>query len=226
MRMTLAVLLLLVNSAVMADQVKIEGGVFTPLYGSTKRPVKVDSFSMDVAPVTNADFLKFVTSQPAWGKSAVKPIFAEANYLHHWASPTELGPGASPDGPVVNVSWFAAKAYCESRGMRMPTVNEWEYVASRPIPGADVRKVIFDWYSVPTPEILPSVQSGYKNANGVFNLHGLIWEWTLDFNSAMVTGESGRMDHWINHCFVVLDQPVPQTNRITQPFCVLDFAAA
>ena len=56
--------------------------------------------------------------------------------------------------------------------------------------GADVRQVILDWYSIPTPHVLPPVRSGYKNANGVFSLHGLIWEWTLDFNSAMVTGES------------------------------------
>lgn len=190
MKMIVAFLLALINGAAMADQIKIVGGVFTPLYGSAKKPVKVSSFSMDVTPVTNAEFLKFVNSHPEWSKPSVSPIFAEAEYLHHWSSPTELGPSAIPDGPVVNVSWFAAKAFCESNGMRLPTVNEWEYVASRPIPGADVRKVILDWYSVPTPDVLPSVNSGPKNSSGVISLHGLIWEWTLDFNSAMVTGES------------------------------------
>jgi formylglycine-generating enzyme required for sulfatase activity len=190
MKLIAAFLLALINGAAMADQAKIAGGVFTPLYGSAKKPVKVSPFSMDVTPVTNEDFLKFVNSHPEWAKSSVSPIFAEANYLHHWTSPTELGPGAIPDGPVVNVSWFSAKAFCESKGMRLPTVNEWEYVASRPIPGADVRKVILEWYSVPTPDVLPSVKSGFKNSSGVLNLHGLIWEWTLDFNSAMVTGES------------------------------------
>lgn len=190
MKTIAALLLTLVNCVAVAGQVEIEGGVFTPLYGSAKKPVTVDTFSMDVAPVTNAEFLEFVTAHPKWRKGAVSPLFAETEYLRHWQSPSELGPNALPDGPVVNVSWFAAKAFCAAQDMRLPTVNEWEYVASRPIPGADVRQVILEWYSVLTPEILPSVNSGFRNASGVLSLHGLIWEWTLDFNSAMVTGES------------------------------------
>jgi formylglycine-generating enzyme required for sulfatase activity len=190
MKIVATFLLILIHCAATAGQVAIKGGVFTPLYGSAKKPVKVSSFLMDVAPVTNAEFLKFVNSHPEWSKPLVSPLFAEADYLQHWASPTEFGSTAIPDGPVVNISWFAAKSYCDARGMRLPTVNEWEYVASRPIPGADVRKVILDWYSVPTPDVLPAVKSGLKNSSGVISLHGLIWEWTLDFNSAMVTGES------------------------------------
>lgn len=190
MKANSALLLLLVNSVVIAEQVGIEGGGFSPLYGSAQKQVRVDTFSMDVAPVTNAEFLAFVTTHPEWRKNSVSPLFAEAEYLGHWQSPTELGPKALPDGPVVNVSWFAAKSFCAAKDMRLPTVNEWEYVASRPIPGADVRQVILEWYSVLTPDILPSVTSGFRNASGVLSMHGLIWEWTMDFNSAMVTGES------------------------------------
>ena len=32
--------------------------------------------------------------------------------------------------------------------------------------------------------------STFRNVHGVSDLHGLIWEWTLDFNSSLVTGES------------------------------------
>lgn len=190
MKKALVFLLLVQGGLAMAAQVRIDGGVFTPLYGSAKQPVSVDAFAMDVTPVTNAEFLGFVARHPEWQKSAVSPLFAEANYLHHWQSGSELGTQAPPDSPVVNVSWFAAKAYCASEGKRLPTVNEWEYVASRPIPGADIRQVILEWYSEPTPEVLPAVTSGFKNSSGVISMHGLIWEWTQDFNSAMVTGES------------------------------------
>ena len=188
-----ACLLLLCSGFAAATEVRtvrIEGGVFTPLYGSAKQPVSVDSFLMDETPVSNAEYLGFVNRHPLWQKNAVTPLFAEANYLRHWALADQPGPAAPPDSPVVNVSWFAAKAYCAAQGKRLPTVNEWEYVASRPIPGADVRQVILDWYSELTPEVLPPVHSGHRNASGVISLHGLIWEWTQDFNSAMVTGES------------------------------------
>lgn len=37
---------------------------------------------------------------------------------------------------------------------------------------------------------MESVGSIYKNIYGVWDLHGLIWEWVEDFNSIFVTGES------------------------------------
>ena len=169
---------------------KIKGGTFTPLYGSSKKKVRIPAFNIDEWPVTNAQFLEFTNKYPQWQKSSVKSIFADSTYLQHWKSDTELGPKALPEGPVVFVSWYAAIHFCEVRGMRLPTVNEWEYVASRPIPGEDIRKVILDWYSIPTPEVLPSVKVGLKNSSGATSMHGLIWEWTGDFNSTMVTGES------------------------------------
>ncbi len=170
--------------------VTVEGGSFTPLYGTLKQPITIDKFQIDENPVTNEDFLEFVKKYPEWKKSSAKKIFVDKTYLDHWLKDTELGSKSLPDSPVVNVSWYAAKSFCDAEGKRLPTVNEWEFVASQKIKGHDVRKIILDWYSIPTPEILPSVKSGYKNTSGVSNMHGLIWEWTQDFNSTMVTGES------------------------------------
>ena len=38
--------------------------------------------------------------------------------------------------------------------------------------------------------ILPRVGNGRPNFLGVHDLHGLVWEWTSDFNSAMITGDA------------------------------------
>jgi formylglycine-generating enzyme required for sulfatase activity len=46
------------------------------------------------------------------------------------------------------------------------------------------------WYGRPSRDPLPPVGTTMRNVYGVADLHGLIWEWTLDFNSALVTGES------------------------------------
>lgn len=40
------------------------------------------------------------------------------------------------------------------------------------------------------PAILPAAGLGRPNFYGARDLHGLVWEWVEDFNTAMVTGES------------------------------------
>ena len=48
--------------------------------------------------------------------------------------------------------------------------------------------------------MLPKVGSTFKNYFGVWDLHGLVWEWTFDFNSALTTGES-RGDSGLDNTF-------------------------
>ncbi len=182
----------LLPALALADRVliPIPSGEFVPLYGTAKKAVLVSSFEIDQTPISNSEFLKFVETHLEWRRSRAKKIFIDKTYLKHWKSDLKLGQKSPPDSPVVEVSWFAAQAFCESEGKRLPTVNEWEFVASRPIEGTDAKTIILNWYSRPTPDVLPSIKTGVKNSLGVASLHGLIWEWTLDFNSTMVTGES------------------------------------
>src|SRR3546814_17936234 len=81
-------------------------------------------------PVTNAEFLSFVKAHPQWRRDRVATVLAETRYLSHWKGPETLGDDALPEQPVVQVSWFAASAYCEAQGGRLPTWSEWEYVAA------------------------------------------------------------------------------------------------
>ena len=39
-----------------------------------------------------------------------------------------------------DLSWFAAKKYCECEGKRLPTTDEWEYVAQADAQSIDARK--------------------------------------------------------------------------------------
>jgi formylglycine-generating enzyme required for sulfatase activity len=192
-------------AAAATGMASVPAGSYVPLYrgprlpdgrASAPRRVAVAAFHMDVRPVTNAQYLEFVRAHPEWRRSRVKRIFADESYLRHWRGDLELGPGAPPESPVVHVSWFAARAYCRAVGKRLPRVDEWEYVAAA---SEDHREATRDpafqerlraWYSRPTPEPLPPIGSTFRNAYGIDDLHGLVWEWTLDFDSALVTGES------------------------------------
>lgn len=178
------------------SMVKIKGGEFIPLYG-TKTEVKVDDLLMDVYPVTNAEFLEFVKKNPQWKKSQVKNLFADESYLVDWKDDITLGDGQKPNSPVTNVSWYAAKKYCECQGKRLPTVDEWEYaaMANETIPDAreeeSYNKFILGWYETPHT-FKKEIGSTFRNYYGVYDLHGLVWEWTLDFNSVLLSGESRR----------------------------------
>ena len=45
---------------------------------------------MDVYPVTNKEYLKFVKENPKWKRSKVISLFADKTYLINWASDTIL----------------------------------------------------------------------------------------------------------------------------------------
>ncbi|MGM0564177.1 MAG: formylglycine-generating enzyme family protein [Pseudomonadota bacterium] len=188
--------LTLVCSVAGADMVPIEGGEYRPLYLSEKTPrIEVDSFLMDATPVSNREFQRFVEAHPEWQRDNIPSLFAEEGYLAHWGEDGPLeGQG---DWPVVRVSWFAADAYCQSRGASLPAVAQWEYVARASTSRADgseepgYNQVILDWYArSAAKQSLAAVDSGEPNYWGLHNLHGLIWEWVSDFNNALVSGES------------------------------------
>ena len=179
------------------EMVQILAGKYRPLFRGEKDPkeIAVAAFHLDVRPVTNGEFLEFVRTNPKWQRSQVKRLFADERYLAHWAGDLDLG-NARAAQPVTNVSWFAAKAYASWYGKRLPTTAEWELVAGTGFTVADgAKEAAFQselarWYSTPSPAELPDAGAGRANLFGVRDLHGLIWEWTSDFNSAMVTGDA------------------------------------
>ncbi|MEX0883519.1 MAG: formylglycine-generating enzyme family protein [Cyclobacteriaceae bacterium] len=198
MKLTLFIpVLMLLSFALLAQEkmmVPIKGGAYTPLYGTSNNQVQVSDFYMDPVPVTHLDYLHFVEKNPEWRKSKVKGLFADKRYLAFWDADFSF-PETLQNSPVNHVSWFAAKAYCECQGKRLPTVDEWEYVAMASESLKDAREdslfnlEILRSYEKPKT-YLQKVGNQGKNAWGIADLHGMVWEWTLDFNAIIITGES------------------------------------
>jgi sulfatase modifying factor 1 len=176
--------------------VALPGGSFRSALKYEDAPVvEVAPFELQRRPVTNAEFLAFVKRHPQWRRDRVPAALAEPRYLQHWGGPLALGE-AGAGQPVVNVSWFAADAYCEAQGARLPTWNEWEYAAAADELRRDARndpawrERILAWYSRPSSGPLPRAGLQAANAYGVQDLHGLVWEWTDDFSSLLIDPES------------------------------------
>jgi formylglycine-generating enzyme len=164
--------------------------------GDAQALTHVDAFSLDRRPITNAEFLAFTIKHSEWRRDRVPSLFADGDYLSHWTSPGSLGATAQPRQPITRVSWFAARAYCEAAGGRLPDWNEWELVAAADETIADARhdpawrELILTWYGQPASRVLSQVAMGRANFYGVQDLHGLVWEWVEDFNALLVSADS------------------------------------
>ena len=174
---------------------RIPTGDYLPLYGTTAERRHVDAFRLDVNPVTRGEYLAFVQANPSWRRGQVRAVYAAPGYLASWPAPLDAGPRDALAQPVTEVSWFAARAYCAAQGKRLPTTDEWEYVAAASETARDATR---DPAFLDRLVVLSSANAherlapgrGFRNAYGVRAMHGGPWEWTEDFNGIFVSADS------------------------------------
>ncbi|WP_020393023.1 ergothioneine biosynthesis protein EgtB [Kribbella catacumbae] len=165
-------------------------------------PVHVAPYVIDTAPVSNGDYLKFVTGggyqDPRWWSEAgwahvqkaslVAPRFWEledGNWLRTRFGHRELLP---LDEPVMHACFYEAEAYAKWAGKRLPTEEEWEFAARFDPETGRTRR--FPWGDEsPGPQhanlgqrhLRPAPIGAYPagaSPLGVEQLIGDVWEWT------------------------------------------------
>lgn len=161
-------------------QIFIPAGFFTmgsavddPQADEDEKPsheVNLDAFWMDRTEVTNAMYLRCISSG-ACTPPARSIFYSKPEYANH---------------PVIGISWVQAQEYCQWAERRLPTEAEWEKAAR----GTDGR--IYPWGNMrPTIELAnfnhhvnETVQVGmFENGAspyGVLDMAGNAWEWVAD----------------------------------------------
>jgi formylglycine-generating enzyme len=161
----------------------------------------VKPFALQRLPVTNAEYLEFVRAHPQWQRGKAPANLADGRYLEHWHGPLELGRPALAEQPVTHVSWFAARAYCESQQARLPAWIEWEFAAAADEHVADARhdpvwrQAILTSLVRPPGAPLPMVGLKAPNLYGIQDLHGLVWEWVENFDVLFMPRGPSAQEH-------------------------------
>jgi formylglycine-generating enzyme required for sulfatase activity len=148
-----------------------------------KHTVTVGSFYIDRNLVTNLQFKKFVDANPRWQPNHIARELHNGNYLRHWG--VAGVPSRLETHPVVNVSWYAAVAYCQWAGKKLPTEAEFALAARGREHG------LFPWGDQPVDKhranyagntIGTTTPVGRYPANkfGLFDMAGNVWEFLAD----------------------------------------------
>ena len=143
-----------------------------------ERPIHIvylDAFYIDMHEVTNAQFKKFVDANPEWSKKRKASYhYGYGNYLAHWDGDNYLN--GQGNHPVIYVSWYAAMAYAEWAGKRLPTEAEWEKAARGGLTGQRFLQGI----SQSNRGIGTSVGIYEPNPYGLYGMMDQVWEWCFD----------------------------------------------
>jgi formylglycine-generating enzyme len=143
-----------------------------------QRSVYLDSFAIDQVEVTNERYMAFI----------------KATGHRNPPNPYDTGLLLSPKGveqlPVVQTTWYDAKAYCSWAKKRLPTEAEWEKAArgtdGRLFPwgsdAATLQRANFDreWEDEKTLSPVGSLPSG-DSPYGVKDMAGNAREWVSDW---------------------------------------------
>ena len=170
---------------------------------NNERPVHtvyLDAFYMDIHEVTNAQYKVFIDANPQWQKANIAEEYHDGVYLRLWDG--NHYPKGKADHPVIYVSWYAAMAYAEWAGKRLPTEAEWEKAARGGLVGKaypcgdtfdETRANYGRYFNKPI-----AVKQYPPNGYGLYDMAGNISEWCLDEYNSDFYAQSPRENPFSN----------------------------
>ncbi len=94
----------------------------------------------------------------------------------------------SDDHPAIFISWYDAMAFCHwlsvetGQEIRLPSEAEWEHACRAGTTGLFAGELsAMGWYQYNAYNRTHPVAQKQPNAWGLYDMHGNVWEWCLDF---------------------------------------------
>lgn len=188
------------SEPILTEMVVIQGGDY--LRGSKEgnrdevpvHRVTVENFALDVHPVTNEQFVRFLAYLGGIKDANNNDIIRlRESRIRKGAGKTQIESGYSKH-PVVGVTWYGAVAYAEWVGKRLPTEAEWEIATRGGIENASfatgetVEKSQANFFSSDTTPVM----SYAPNAYGLYDMAGNVYEWCQDWYGYTYYEESAQ----------------------------------
>lgn len=177
----------------------IPGGEFvrgSNVFSANEQPesvVHISDFYMDLYEVTNEDFETCLNA----GYCSDCLGEGKCDYI----GPRYGAPYLGKRQPILGVSWYTAKEYCNWAGKRLPTESEWEKAAR------GTNGNLYPWGNEPAscekavievdtkkgcvttktekPQLMPTLDVGSRppGVYGLYDMAGNSWEWVSDWYS-------------------------------------------
>lgn len=183
------------------EMVSVSGGTFqmgSNDGGSDETPVHsvtVSSFEISKHEITHSQYIAFLNDIGCNSDGS----YQGTEYIDMDDSDCAIGHDGSEfyfdgsshsstsDCPVIEVTWYGAKAFCEWAGGRLPTEAEWEFAArggnssnGYTYSGSNTKGDVA-WYSGNSNSKTHPVGEKNPNELGLYDMSGNAWEWCNDW---------------------------------------------
>ncbi len=174
---------------ILTEMVVIPGGSY--LRGSfdgardemPRHEIKLPSFALDIHPVTNEQFVRFLQAMGGEKDHNNNDIIRlRDSRIKRSAGKTIIESGYAKH-PVVGVTWYGAVAYAKWIGKRLPFETEWEAAAMGGHPdwlfptGSNIERSQANFFSSDTTPVM----SYPPNAFGLYDMAGNVYQWCQDW---------------------------------------------